>query len=210
MSPVTPTIPLAVHGTVAISTTGLSLFIPGVITILSPVFRGIAFTLTRFFPKNPILPNARLGALTPGPPGLPLPVNPVAAEIILRCSLTIRTLRTPLLPFAGVEIVLARAVQTLSGVLSWCGARGTFNTGQPVVGVTDIVQELAGGTAESLCAGPGTLRTLETALGVGVEDVVGRTAVQALAGVGGIWPKTVLTADFTARGVEAGLTLWTD
>jgi len=84
------------------------------------------------------------------------------------------------------------------------------DTGQHVVRVTDTVQEVAGGTAESLCAGPGTLRTLETALGVGVEDVVGRTAVQALAGVGGIWPKTVLTADFTARGVEAGLTLWTD
>jgi len=210
MSPVTPTIPLAVHGTVAISTTGLSLFIPGVITILSPVFRGIAFTLTRFFPKNSILPNARLGALTPGPPGLPLPVNPVAAEIILRCSLTIRTLRTPRLQSAGVEIVLAGAVQTLSGVLVWCEASLTSLTGSPVVRVTDTVQELAGGTAESLSAGPGTIRTLETALGVVVEDVVRQTAVQALAGVGGVWPQTVLTADFTARGVEAGLTLWTD
>jgi len=210
MSPMTPTIPLAVHGTVAVSTTGLSLFIPGVITILSPVFRGIAFTLTRFFPKNPILPNARLGALTPGPPGLPLPVNPVAAEIILRCSLTIRTLRTPRLQSAGVEIVLAGAVQTLSGVLVWCEASLTSLTGSPVVRVTDTVQELAGGTAESLSAGPGTIRTLETALGVVVEDVVRRTAVQALAGVSGVWPQTVLTADIIARGVEAGLTLWTD
>ena len=85
-----------------------------------------------------------------------------------------------------------------------------MDTGQPVVRVTDTVQEVAGGTVVPLCAGPGTLRTFETALGVGVEDVVRQTAVQALAGVGGIWPKTVLTADFTARGVEAGLTLWTD
>ena len=103
--------------------------------------------------------------------------------MILRGSLTERTLFTPRLQSAGVEIVLAGAVQTLSGVLGWCGARGTVDTGQPVVRVTDTVQDFAGDTSESLCAGPGTLRTLETAPGVGVEDVAGQTAVQALGGV---------------------------
>ena len=107
----------------------------------------------------------------------------MAAEIILRGSLAIRTLRTPRLPFAGVEIVLAGAVQTLSGVLGWCGARVTFDTGQIVVRVTDTVQEAAGGTVVPLCAGPGTLRTLETALGKGIEDIVPPNAVQALTGV---------------------------
>ena len=63
-----------------------------------------------------------------------------------------------------------------------------MDTGQPVVRVTDTVQEVAGGTVVPLCAGPGTLRTFETALGVGVEDVVRQTAVQALAGVGRVWP----------------------
>ena len=130
--------------------------------------------------------------------------------MILRGSLTIRTHCTSRLQSAGVEIVLAGAVQTLSGVLVWCEASLTSLTGSPVVRVTDTVQELAGGTAESLSAGPGTIRTLETALDVVVEDVVRRTAVQALAGVSGVWPQTFLTADFTARGVEAGLTLWTD
>ena len=103
--------------------------------------------------------------------------------MILRCSLTIRTHRTPRLEFAGVEIVLAGAVQTLSGVLGWCGARGTVDTGSLVVRVSDTVQEVAGGTAEALCAGPVSLGTLATAPGVGTEDVVGQTAVQALGGV---------------------------
>ena len=138
-----------------------------------------------------------------------MPVNSVTAEMILRGSLTSRTHCTPRLEFAGVEIVLARAVQTLSGVHIGSGTRGTVDTGSPVVRVTDTVQEVAGGTVVPLCAGPGTLRTFETALGVGVEDVVGQTAVQALAGVGGVWPQTFLTADFTTRGVEAGLSLWT-
>ena len=182
-SPCRPRSQIAVHRTGSLPITGLVLSIPPAITILPPIFGGIAFTRTKCCPKNSILSNAGLGALSPGPPTLPLPVNPVAAEMILRCSLTIRTHRTPLLSFAGVEIVLAGAVQTLSGVLVWCGARGTVDTGQPVVRVTDTVQDFAGDTSESLCAGPGTLRTLETAPGVGVEDVAGQTAVQALAGV---------------------------
>ena len=140
-------------------------------------------TITKFLPKNSILSNAGLGALTPGPPTLPLSLNPVTAEMILRGSLTSRTHCTPRLEFAGVEIVLAGAVQTLSGVLGRCGTRGTVDTGSPVVRVTDTVQEVAGGTVVPLCAGPGTLRTFETALGVGVEDVVRQTAVQALGGV---------------------------
>ena len=130
--------------------------------------------------------------------------------MILRGSLTSRTLLTPRLVGAGVESVPAGAVQTLSGVLGWCGARGTSLTGGLVVRVTDTIQEVAGGTAEPLCAGPGTLGTFEAALGVVIEEVVGRAAVQALAGLGGVRPQTVLTADFTARGVEAGLTLGTD
>ena len=108
--------------------------------------------------------------------------------MILRGSLTIRTLRTSRLQIAGEEIVLAGAVQTLSGVLVWCEASLTSLTGDTVVRVTDTVQEVAGGTFIALCAGPGTLRTFETALGVVVEDVVRQTAVQALAGVGGVWP----------------------
>ena len=103
--------------------------------------------------------------------------------MILRGSLTSRTLPTPRLEIAGVEIVPAGAVQTLSGVLGWCGPNRTEDTGQIVVRVTDTVQEAAGGTVVPLCAGPGTLRTFETALGVGVEDVVRQTAVQALGGV---------------------------
>ena len=127
-------------------------------------------------------------SLTPGPPGLPLPVNPVTAEMVLRGSLTIRTLCTPRLQSAGVEIILAGAVQTLCGVHGGGGTRGTADTSSPVVRVTDTIQEVAGDTSETLCAGPGTLRTFETALGVGVEDVVRQTAVQALAGVGRAWP----------------------
>ena len=103
--------------------------------------------------------------------------------MIHRGSLTIRTLRTPRLEIIGEEIKLARAVQTLCGVISGRGAGGALNTSSLVVRVTDTVQEAAGDTSESLCAGPGTLRTFETALGVGVEDVVGQTAVQALGGV---------------------------
>ena len=97
--------------------------------------------------------------------------------------MTSRTLPTPRLEIAGVEIVPAGAVQTLSGVHGGSGARGTVDTSFPVVRVADTVQEAAGNTSESLCAGPGTLRTFETALGVGVEDVVRQTAVQALGGV---------------------------
>ena len=126
--------------------------------------------------------------MTPGPPALPLTVNPVTAEMIHRGSLTIRTLRTPRLVSVGEEIVLAGAVQTLGGVLGWCGACGTSLTGGLVSRVTDTVQEVAGGTVVPLCAGPGTLRTFETALGVEILDVVRQTAVQALAGVGGVWP----------------------
>ena len=166
----------------------LALFRPCWITVLAPVFRRGALTLPIFGPRLSILGNAGLGAGSPGPPTLPLPVNPVTAEMILRGSLTSRTLLTPRLVGAGVESVPAGAVQTLSGVLGWCGARGTVDTGQHVVRVTDTVQEVAGGTVVPLCAGPGTLRTFETALGVGVEDVVGQTAVQALGGVGGVWP----------------------
>ena len=108
--------------------------------------------------------------------------------MILRGSLTSRTLRTPGLVSISVEIVLTGAVQTLGGVLGWCGAWGTSLTGGLVSRVTDTVQEVAGDTSETLCAGPETLGTFETALGVGVEDVVRQTAVQALAGVGGVWP----------------------
>ena len=45
--------------------------------------------------------------------------------MIFRGSLTIRTLRTPRLVSVGEEIVLARAVQTLDGVLSGRGTCGT-------------------------------------------------------------------------------------
>ena len=103
--------------------------------------------------------------------------------MILRGSLTSRTLRTPRLQFAGVEIVLAGAVQTLSGVLGWCGARGTSDTGGLVSRVADTVQEVAGGAGELLGGGPAARRTLETAGVVGGQEVAGQTAVQALGGV---------------------------
>ena len=77
-------------------------------------------------------------------------VNPVTAETILRGSLTSRTLRTPGLVSAGVESVPAGAVQALSGVLGWCGVWGTSLTGALVSGVTDTLQEVAGGTGELL------------------------------------------------------------
>ena len=70
--------------------------------------------------------------------------------MILRGSLTSRTLGTPGLVSAGVEIVLTGAVQTLSGVLGWCGARGTSLTAGLVSGVTDTLQQVAGGTGELL------------------------------------------------------------
>ena len=161
----------------------LALFRPCWITVLAPVFRRGALTLPIFGPRLSILGNAGLGAGSPGPPTLPLPVNPVTAEMILRGSLTSRTLLTPRLVGAGEESVPAGAVQTLSGVLGWCGARGTVDTGSLVVRVSDTVQEVAGGTAEALCAGPVSLGTLATAPGVGTEDVVRQTAVQALGGV---------------------------
>ena len=167
----------------AFSCTGLDLSLPVRITILPPEFRRSALTITKFLPKNSILSNAGLGALTPGSPTLPLSLNPVTAEMILRGSLTSRTHCTPRLEFAGVESVPAGAVQTLSGVHVGGGTRGTVDTSSPVVRVTDTVQEAAGDTSETLCAGPGTLGTFETALGVGVEDVVRQTAVQALGGV---------------------------
>ena len=103
--------------------------------------------------------------------------------MILRGSLTSRTLGTPGLVSAGVEIVLAGAVQTLSGVLGWCGAWGTFLTGGLVSRVTDTLQEVAGGAGELLGGGPGAGGTLQTAGGVGGQEVVGQTAVQALGGV---------------------------
>ena len=153
-TPLFPVPPVAVNRTVSeaggLPGTLLVLFKPGYIALLPPVSRRRAQSLTIFQPGHSILSNAGLGALTPGPPGLPLPVNPVAAEMILRGSLTIRTLRTPRLQFAGVEIVLAGAVQTLSGVLGWCGARGTVDTGSLVVRVSDTVQEVAGGAGELL------------------------------------------------------------
>ena len=83
----------------------------------------------RLLPKDSIHSNTGLGALTSGPPTPPLAVNPVTAEMILRGSLPIRTLRTPRLENAGVEIALVRTVQTLGGVLGWCGASLTFHTG---------------------------------------------------------------------------------
>ena len=161
----------------------LALFRPCWITVLAPVFRRGALTLPIFGPRLSILGNAGLGAGSPGPPTLPLPVNPVTAEMILRGSLTSRTLPAPGLVSAGVEIVLTGAVQTLGGVLCWCGAWGTSLTGGLVSRVTDTVQEVAGGASEALCAGPGSLRTLETALSVGIENMVGQTAVQTLGGV---------------------------
>ena len=103
--------------------------------------------------------------------------------MILRGSLTSRTHCTPRLEFAGVEIVLAGAVQTLSGVLGWCGARGTSDTGGLVSGVTDTLQEVAGGTGELLGGGPGARGTFETALGVCIEDMVRQTTVQTMSGV---------------------------
>ena len=70
--------------------------------------------------------------------------------MILRGCLTSRTLRTPRLVGAGVVSVPAGAVQTLSGVLGWCGVWGTSLTGGLVSGVTDTLQEVAGGTGELL------------------------------------------------------------
>ena len=107
----------------------------------------------------------------------------MTVEMILCGSQTTRTDSTPRLVNAGVEIVLAGAVQTLGGVLGWRSASLTPHTGVLVIRVTDTLQEVAGGTSQSLCAGPGTLRTCDTALGVGIEDLVGLTAVQALGGV---------------------------
>ena len=103
--------------------------------------------------------------------------------MILRGSLTIRTLRTPRLQIIGEEIVLGGAVQTLGGVVSWCGAIGTVDTCSVVLSVTDSVQKVTGGTVKPLSAGPGSLRTLETALCVGIENMVRQTAVQTLGGV---------------------------
>ena len=70
--------------------------------------------------------------------------------MILRGSLTSRTLGTPRLVSTRVEIVLTGAVQTLSGVLGWCGAWGTSLTGGLVSRVTDTVQGVAGGAGELL------------------------------------------------------------
>ena len=130
--------------------------------------------------------------------------------MILRGSLTSRTHRTPRLVSAGVEIVLVGAVQTLSGVLGWRGASLTPHTGGLVIRVTETIQEVAGGTPEPLCAGPGSLRTLETVLGDVIEDMVGQTAVKTLGGVTGAGPQSVLTAYEAARVVEAGLSQRTD
>ena len=146
----------------------LVLFKPGSIALLPPVSRRRALSLTIFQPGLSILSNAGLGAGSPGPPTLPLPVNPVTAEMILRGSLTSRTLRTPRLEMGGVVSVPAGAVQTLGGVHIWCGVRGTADTGCPVVRVTDAVQEYAGGASEPLFGGPGSPRTLATPLGVRV------------------------------------------
>ena len=187
-SPLCPAAPVAVKRTVReagqFSSTGPSLCKPGRSTLLAPVSRRRALPLAIFRPELSILSNTGLGAGGPGPPTLPLSVNPVTAEMILRGSLTSRTLRTPRLVSAGVEIKLARAVQTLGGVLSWSGERGTVDTSSPVLSVTDSLQEVAGGTVVALCAGPVSLGTLQTAPGVGIEDVAGQTAVQAL---GGVW-----------------------
>ena len=103
--------------------------------------------------------------------------------MILRGSLTSRTHRTPRLVKVGVVIVFIRAVQTLLRVLSGSGAGGTGDTGGLVVRVTNTLQEVAGGASEPLCAGPGAFRTLETALGVGIENMVRQTAVQTVCGV---------------------------
>ena len=130
--------------------------------------------------------------------------------MIHRGSLTIRTLRTPRLQIIGEEIVLGGAVQTLGGVVGWCGAIGTVDTCSVVLSVTDSVQKVTGGAVKALSGGPGTLRTLETALDVGIENEVGQTAVHTLGGVCKAGPETILTADKAAQSVEAGLTLETD
>ena len=120
-SPLCPAAPVAVKRTVReagqFSSTGLSLGKPGQSTVLAPVLRRRALALPISGPELSILSNAGLGAGGPGPPPPPLPVNPVTAEIILRGSLTSRTLRTPRLLIVGVEIELSGAVQTLGGVL---------------------------------------------------------------------------------------------
>ena len=103
--------------------------------------------------------------------------------MILRGSLTSRTHRTPRLFRIFVVIVFIGAVQTLLRVLSGIGAGGTGDTGGLVVRVTNTLQEVAGGASEPLCAGPGAFRTLETALGVGIENMVRQTAVETVCGV---------------------------
>ena len=123
-TPLFPVPPVAVNRTVSEAGgrpgTLLVLFKPGSIALLPPVSRRRALSLTIFQPGLSILSNAGLGAGSPRPPTPPLPVNPVTAEMILRGSLTSRTLRTPRLLIVGVEIELSGAVQTLGGVLSWC------------------------------------------------------------------------------------------
>ena len=91
-----------------------------------------------------------MGMEAPGPPALPLTVNPVTAEMILSGSLTSRTLGTPGLVSISVEIVLTGAVQTLGGVLGWCGAWWASLTGGLVSRVTNTLQEIAGGAGELL------------------------------------------------------------
>ena len=119
--PLCPVLPVAVNRTVSeddgLPSAGPSLSKPGWITVSPPVFRRRALSLPIFQPRLSILCNTGLGAGGPGTPTLPLPVNPVTAEMILCGSLTSRTLRTPRLVRAGVEIELAGAVQTLGGVL---------------------------------------------------------------------------------------------
>ena len=132
------------------------------------------------------------------------------AELILPGFLTIRTFRTSGLVSVGEKIELVGAVQTLGGVLGRSGAGGTEDTCAVVLRVTNTIQEVAGGTSEPLSVGPGSLRTLETALGVGIENMVGQAAVQALGGVSRARPETIVTTDEAARFVEAGLSLETD
>ena len=118
-----------------LSSAGLGLFKPCRIALFPSVLRRTALALSRFHPRLSVLPDTGLGAGGPGPPTPPLPVNPVTAEMILRGSLTSRTLGTPGLVSIRVEIVLAGAVQALSGVLGWCGAWWTSLTGPPVIRV---------------------------------------------------------------------------
>ena len=153
-APACPAIPVAINRTVSeaepVSSTGLALSKPCWIALLPSVLRRTAPALSKFCSEFSVLSNTGLGAGGPGPPALPLTVNPVTAEMILRGSLTSRTLPAPGLVSAGVEIVLTGAVQTLSGVLGRCGAWGTSLTGGLVSRVTDTVQEVAGGAGELL------------------------------------------------------------